>query len=553
MCAITGIVNWGESSNFMLDSVRKMNSILAHRGPDDSGIWVDEGVAIGHRRLSIIDTRKGQQPMLTVDQRYIITYNGAVYNFRELRKEIGGIFKTDCDTEVVLKAYEKWGVGCLEKLNGMFSFFIWDSKLKRGFAARDLVGMKPFLYSYINNEFRFASEAKALVSQSPKVNTEAILEYLVAPFFSGVETSPFEDIYILPPGHYIELSENTLQVKQWGNTFHLTPREGETSDLRNSLIESIKRTCIADQPVGTYLSGGLDSTLITSISQPETCYSVRFDKHQDFDQNRSAIVISDDLPFATYAATDLSIQHEIVTVTEDSLSNRLERIARQNDLLPAWEQEIAQDALAMAAVNKYKVILVGDAADETHYGYHFLLHSKTPAEVIKNLSWAPIQKCHLTHPVDHFNEKYKNQFQNLTSLIIKRWLPRLLHNGDIHAMAHGLETRVPFADIELLRLAECIDPKLGANKQVLRASCIGLLPEKIRIRKKSALPKAPYGGRIYQEIVKSKFLDVAESWLDMDIFSKSLAKVRLTEPEQALMFRLAALGYWVEHYHVSLP
>jgi len=263
-------------------------------------------------------------------------------------------------------------------------------------------------------------------------------------------------------------------------------------------------------------------------------------------------VISDDLPFATYAAHELGIQHELVTISQDSLSDRLKRIALQNDLLPAWEQEIAQDALACAASNKYKAILVGDAADETHYGYHFLLNARSPAEIISNLSWAPIHKSHLSRPVAYFNEKYQSQFNSLTSLIVKRWLPRLLHNGDIHAMASGLETRVPFADIELLKLAERIDPQSGANKAALRSSSRGLLPEKIRTRKKSALPKAPHGGRVYQKILESQFLDIAEHWLDMDTFSRSLKKPLLTEPEQALMFRLAALGHWVEHYNVSL-
>lgn len=552
MCAIAGIINWQESTDILLDRISKMSSTLAHRGPDDSGTWVNEGVAIGHRRLAIIDADNGQQPMLSTNQRFIITYNGAVYNFRELRQEIGGEFLTDCDTEVIIKAYEKWGPDCLTKLNGMFSFFIWDTKLRRGFAARDIVGVKPFLYSYTNHEFKFASEAKALINESPKANTEAVLEYLVAPFFSSVESSPFEDIHVLPPGHYLELSEQAIRIKQWDDIFHQASEEKDIPGLRDTLINSIKRTCIADQPVGTYLSGGFDSTLITAIAQPKTCYSVQFDHHQEFDQNQSSIVISDDLPFATYAAHELGIQHELVTISQDSLSDRLKRIALQNDLLPAWEQEIAQDALACAASNKYKAILVGDAADETHYGYHFLLNARSPAEIISNLSWAPIHKSHLSRPVAYFNEKYQSQFNSLTSLIVKRWLPRLLHNGDIHAMASGLETRVPFADIELLKLAERIDPQSGANKAALRSSSRGLLPEKIRTRKKSALPKAPHGGRVYQKILESQFLDIAEHWLDMDTFSRSLKKPLLTEPEQALMFRLAALGHWVEHYNVSL-
>ena len=553
MCAITGIINWQSPVHVLKYRINKMNTVLAHRGPNDSGIWIDHGAVLGHQRLAVIDAENGQQPITTKNQRYVMVYNGAVYNFRELRQEIGGAFYTDCDTEVILKAYEKWGVDCVKKLNGMFTFFIWDTKLKCGFAARDLLGVKPFLFSYKNQEFRFASEAKALVSETPKANTEAILEYLVAPFFSCVEDSPFEDTHILLPGHYLELSEQQLQIKQWGNIFDLVPADGDAPDLRCTLTYAIKRTCIADQPIGTYLSGGFDSTLITSIVKPETCYSLEFEGHQQFDKNQSMIVISDDLPFAKHAAEELNINQELVTISQNSLHTRLKKISLQNDLLPAWEQEIGQDALAQAASQKYKAVLVGDAADETHYGYHFLLDAQSPGEIINNFSWAPVHHKHLTNPVAHFDDKYKNQFSNLTSLIVNRWLPRLLQNGDIHSMAHGLEARVPFADIELLRLAERIDPRRGAQKKHLRECSKGLLPEKIRMRKKSALPKAPFGERVYKQILQANFLDIAECWLDMDILTKALDKPHLTEQEQALIFRLCALGYWVEAYNVSLP
>jgi len=213
----------------------------------------------------------------------VIVYNGEVYNFRELRSELSGGFHTDCDTEVVLRAYQEWGPSCLKRFNGMFAFFIWDRFDKVGFAARDSLGVKPFLYTHEEGAFRFASEAKALIDSSPKIDTESILEYIVAPCFSGVETSPFKGVEILSPGHCMTITESEVRTEQWCHMFGNDSYSVSPPDLREAMVNAVSSTMVADVAVGSYLSGGFDSTLITALAKPDRAFSVSFEDQELFD------------------------------------------------------------------------------------------------------------------------------------------------------------------------------------------------------------------------------------------------------------------------------
>lgn len=568
MCGIAGIVDWDSPQEDLVRKVSSMSYRIRHRGPDGSGMWSDSGISLAHRRLALLDIENGHQPHRSSDGRYLITYNGEVYNFRELRAELKDYaFRTDCDTEVVLAAYIQWGTACLPKLNGMFSFFIWDRKRQEGFAARDRLGVKPFVYRRDDGTFQFASEAKALVNDSPKVDPEAILEYLVAPCFSGVERSPFKDIRILQPGHAIKVSRAAIRTEKWIDVFDQPTSSEHQPDLRKTVSAAIERSLISDRPVATYLSGGFDSTLITAIAKPKETFSIQFENQNAFDEARSRIVISDDEPYARLAAELLGIPLTVVKVQDTSLRERMKRIAQNNDLLPAWEQEVAQDALAELASRSFRAIMVGDAADETHYGYHFLLDEECcqrPANLFTRFSKVSIQKKLLKDPVQYFDAKYKRLIKEsghsdmhsaTTYLIVKRWLPRLLHNGDIHAMAYGLEARVPFADTELIAIAQSISPKTGMDKSCLRDSVKGLMPEAIRTRQKSALPKSPMGWLEYQRTLREElnsFGDYFNGFLEMDSIIKLVGLDSPSEQDQSLMFRLCCLGYWFKHYNVTL-
>ncbi|MDF1739215.1 MAG: asparagine synthase (glutamine-hydrolyzing) [Verrucomicrobiales bacterium] len=592
MCAVAGIVDWNRPAEWLLSASLKMSKSLAHRGPDSEGSWHEPNVALSHRRLALIDLEGGHQPITDPADRFVLVFNGEIYNYRELRNELKSEypFQTESDTEVLLAAWTRWGKDCLSRLNGMFAFFIWDRESRTGFAARDTLGIKPLAYCFKNGTFAFASEAKALLTipdTSPKADLEAILEYLVAPCFSGVSTSPFQDIEYLQPGQCLEISRDGLQLETLTNLFdqpdHWISGKGlpDSNELQTILPKAVARALTSDVPVGTYLSGGFDSTLITAQAKrwghsDLKAFSIAFDGHEKFDTDHSGIVISDDCPFAREAAREIGVDLDFVPVADRSINDLLQEVTKTNDALPAWEQELAQHSLARAAARQYKAVLVGDAADETHYGYQFLLSDeacRSPSHLFENRFAAPIRRSVMSHPIAHFDEKYRtlvadsahnwdtaeNRRGATTYLIVKRWLPRLLHNGDIHAMAHGLEARVPFGDTELLAFAQTVPPHLGFHegreKSFLRNAARRLLPESIRTRTKSALPKPPLGWQAFQRELQSDLettLDLAGAVLDPDTLRSLINRAApVTEAEQSLLFRLAAMKHWFKHFEVS--
>lgn len=598
MCGIAGIINYQSNSRFA-DKAPVLLSSLRHRGPDAQATQYFSKAVLVHTRLAVIDIKHAHQPFACSKQRYHIVYNGEVYNHTELRSELEAVwpFKGRSDTEVVLAAYVHWGEKCLLRLNGMFAFFIWDEHLKVGFAARDLLGVKPFAYQVKRGEFCFASEAKALVaiSQEPiKADREAIIEYLLAPYFSGVETSMFDGIEYLQPGYCLSLNEAGIQLRQWQDyqlCADIIAEQEYLGTLRQLITKAVERTTLADVPLATYLSGGFDSTLISSlikkgVKKGETVqdeaaaflksYTVRFEAQAEIDYQQSLIVRSDDSPFASMAAEEIGLEQEFVDINNLMLKNSFSDLVKTNDALPAWEQEFAQYHLAQSAAKEYKVVLVGDAADETHWGYPFLIDEQatsSPAAILERFS-IPDLVCGSKDVLkQQFAQKYEalakaagyswetQEDRSLATayLIVKRWLPRLLHNGDIHAMCHSLEARVPFADIDLLDFARKIHPQLGFKQQrekaFLRRACEGLLPEAIRTRPKSALPKAQSVARLYQHLAHQALLDAGE-FIGQFLHVASLKKLcepdrPLSEMERALLFRVISLALWQQHYEVS--
>ncbi len=590
MCGIAGIVDYELPDSTLRQHATVMRDRLLHRGPDSQGIFSSPGVAIAHTRLALIDISGGAQPLVSQDRRYTITYNGEVYNYRDIRNALRSEwrFATDSDTEAVLAAYCAWGEKCLGKFNGMFSFFIWDAVKQEGFAARDLLGIKPFVYRYNQKQFMFASEAKAILAvpgvHSP-ANNEAVLEYLIAPYFSGVEQPMFDGLEYLQPGFFLRINRGALLQRQWADY-----------DLRDSLItdpdsavemsalvlDAVESAMIADVPVGVYLSGGFDSTLLTALARKSSAtdieaFTIRFAEQGQYDYSKSLIVTSDDTPHAVAVAEEIGVRHSIVDVNRESMVDGLRAIAVANDALPAWEQEFAQHYLAQAASAHYKAVLVGDAADETHYGYQFLLDqmaTQSPLGILRRFDIPVLRKGLIDNPFGYFDSKYKalctnaghswngavGQYLATTYLIVKRWLPRLLHNGDIHAMSSSLEARVPFGDIYLLDMARRVHPTLGyhndTEKWFLRKSAKGLMPEASRTRIKSALPKDQGVGPLYQSIARSAIVGAADflgHFLDIkSLMSLCHAGKALSEQERALLFRTISLCYWSEEYGVNL-
>lgn len=592
MCAIAGIVRFDRPALDCRSAVEVMLRHMRHRGPDDSNVIVFSHAVLGNARLSLVDRFGGTQPMSTPDGRWHLTYNGEIYNWRELRNSLQARwnFRTDSDTEVVLAALVLFGEDALPRFNGMFALFIWDEKTQTGFAARDRLGVKPYVFSYKSGVFAFSSEAKALVAtqgSDAKADTNAVAEYLIAPFFSGVERPMFANLQHLLPGKVLRVSSAGIESKTWWDwnlpDYFETDEQCLATNVAQRLAVAIQQSMRCDHPVGAFLSGGLDSTLIAATAASNAGYqlptfTINFEEQGKFDYSRSLIVRSDDTPYAEAAAMELGTRHVTVNVSRARLSEDLRRLCVINDCLPAWEQELAQHHLARAAAEAgVRCVLVGDAADETHYGYPFLLDAQatlSPENILRRFGVPPLN-AGVEDAVSRLSEHYRSitdsagqtwgtplsRLSSTTSLIVKRWLPRLLHNGDIHTMAFSVEARVPFADISLVELCRTIHPHLalrgGCEKHVLREAARGMMPEANRIRKKSALPKDQFTSSIYQREAQDALnvsADFLGHWLDLAAIRELCHPEReLTEAQRALLFRVICLHHWRVAYNVRNP
>jgi asparagine synthase (glutamine-hydrolysing) len=593
MCAIAGHVSFAAPPDET--RVSRLLRALAHRGPDGSGIARAGAACLGHNRLALLDRDGGAQPMRSRDGRFTLTFNGEIYNHAELRAALDGEwhFHTRSDTEALLAALVTWGAAALPRLDGMFALFLWDAQRQQGLAARDRLGVKPFVYRARAGDFSFASEAKALVAADdtpPRANDDAILEYLVAPMFSGVAAPMFAGLDYLPAGHLLRLDRDGVTVARWWRHALAVPgaagdggddgdahAETHVAAVRARLAAAVQRALAADAPIGIFLSGGLDSTLLAMLGRERLAraFTVAFAGQHAFDYARSAIVLSDDEPFAELAAAAAQLPRQRVPVARERLAQDLAALAAVDDALPAWEQELAQLHLARAARAHVKAVLVGDAADETHFGYHFLLDDAAlagPAAILLRFGGVPIRRDRLADPVAHFDRRYRALVADaghdwesrasrrlaMTRLIVERWLPRLLHNGDIHCMAASLEARVPFADAALLEAAGHVPPALGLNdgveKWVLRQAARDLVPEPIRRRRKSALPKDQAVAPIYQQEARrlvDEMLPLLRVYVDLPALAPLLDDGRrLDEGERAALFRVIGLAHWARHYGV---
>ena len=566
MCGLAGVVDFARPVEAWSEHLAAMQSLLRHRGPDGEGAWQQGHCGLVHTRLAIVDPAGGHQPMASWDARFHLVFNGEITNYGELAERLDYPFRTRSDTEVLLAAWHRWGPACTQYLNGMYAFFIWEPAAERGWLVRDALGVKPALYRRLGRGIAFASEARAL--NAGRLDPERFAEWAVMPSMSG---AVLEGVESVPAGHGLRIDRTGAVV---------VPMAQMTSDrtLEDAVARGVALHAAADVPVGVFLSGGLDSAIVATGAAPCLAYTVRFQDQDTFDYSRSLITRSDDTPFARLVADELHLDHVIVDVRRDQLAADLAAISTINDALPAWEQEIAQHRLSRAASQDVKVVLVGDAADETHWGYDFLLDDVVCAspEAVLDRFGAPRRLAFLARPEPDLLSRLAATYRAeaaaeglswsdvasgrraLNGLVRRRWLGRLLHNGDVHTMAYGLEARVPFADAEILAAAARVPAECGyvggVEKAALRAAAPALTPSAVRWRKKSALPKDQNCGGIYRAEAL-RLLDGAADYFDPDAIS-TLARqnTRLSEEQRAILFASIAVAHFAaQHLTTSAP
>jgi asparagine synthase (glutamine-hydrolysing) len=374
MCGINGI--FSQKPLEQNSRIHLMNECIVHRGPDDEGIFQEKNIALGMRRLSIIDLGQGHQPIFNEDKRFVIVFNGEIYNYRELRKalvERGHIFATNTDTEVIVHLFEEKKEKCLDDLNGMFAFAIFDRIKNELFLARDRVGKKPLFYCIEDGRFIFASELKSILAVSPRkraLSHQAIELYFAFTFIPAPHTI-FEQIFKLEPGTFLEISGDlSLNKKCFWNLPEIVSQSNKVTDysrcsgnLKKSLYDAVEKRMIADVPLGAFLSGGIDSTIIVAImaeldTKPIKTFTIR-----------NAVKTYDESAKARAVAQKYKTDHTEWTVDNDYIVDKIDYILNNFDEPFADSSALPSYIVSELASRHVKVVLTGDGGDELFAGY----------------------------------------------------------------------------------------------------------------------------------------------------------------------------------------
>lgn len=552
MCGITGYISSGVVKH---EEIKIMNSQISHRGPDDEGIFIRDNVGFGHRRLSIIDLGSGQQPMSNSDGSVWITFNGEIYNYRDIRKKLEGKckFKTNSDTEVIIHLYEEKGIDCLSELRGMFAFAIYDFNKQRFFAARDHLGQKPFYYWNNENEFAFSSEIKGLLALKPELkemDINALYEYLTVRIITPPR-SMFKSIRKLPPAHYLIFENGKLIVERyWSLNYEPKLKEdfdSVTGMLEEQIKESVKYHLVSDVPVGAFLSGGMDSSIVVALMSGMSDKPVK--------------TFSGDVPYKNFSEIEYA---RLVSEKYKTESHELKFVPSLIKTLPEiiWHMDEPSDSLSIAmyyiaelARREVKVVLGGEGGDELFGGYdryygnvyasfyalipEFFRKTvlKKTLDILPEGFWyqSLSHKLKWIHEISfyrdgerysrslsyfyfsngYFNDIFTNEYQKnivafdpeqsiktyFDSNNAKELIDKMLHSDsmirmpdhpvmilDRMTMAHGLESRAPFLDHKLAEFCAKIPPSFKIKGRKRRLIEIEIakkyLPSELITRKK---------------------------------------------------------------------
>ena len=512
MCGIAGIFNL-DGAPVLPSDLRRMTDAIAHRGPDSEGFYIDSFVGLGHRRLSILDlSRNGHQPMKSENGMCVISYNGEVYNYLELKAELikkGYNFRSTSDTEVVLYSYFEWGEECVSKFNGMFSLVIWDKRNQSLFISRDRYGIKPLYYGFIDNTFLFGSEQKAILSNDSferEIDHEALLEYFT---FQNLFTDKtlIKGINLFPAGSWarIELGSlySNLQIHQYWDFQFEEPKsslreEHYSEELDFLFNQAVRRQLVSDVPVGAYLSGGIDSGAITAVAAREMPWMTSFTCGFDLNSASGMELAFDEREMAEYMSYIFKTEHYEMVLKAGDMERVMKKLVFHLEE-PRVGQSYPNFYISQLASKFVKVVLAGTGGDELFGGYPWRYYRAVvnndfedyidkyyvfwqrliPNKKVKEV-FAPIW-----NNVDHvwtrdiFRDVFKRNTGSLNNptdylnhslyFEAKTFLHGLLIVEDKLSMAHGLENRVPFLDNDLVDFAMSLPAafKLGNLEKVV--------------------------------------------------------------------------------------
>lgn len=541
MCGICGIHGAGGSEQ----AVEAMLAAMERRGPDGTGLWSAPDIVLGHRRLAIVDlSERGRQPMRSADGAIAATVNGEIYNYPELRAELeaeGAVFQSDCDSETVIHAYRAWGADSFSRYNGMFAFALWDAQTRRLFLVRDRLGIKPLYYWHDGTRIFFASDVQAILAASGrrnwKISRQGLAEYLTHENRFGAQTM-FEGIKLLLPGHYLRVDAEGAAEKPYAQVApaadRLTDFDAAVAGFRENFRAAVSRHLMSDVPVASYLSAGFDSAMVTSVAAQQleghgpATFTGTFREGGWYDEATGAALVArrNGLP-----NTRVEIDAAAFRDAFDDMVFALEEPRMGTGALPQY-------LVAKKVAETHKLILTGHGGDEFFSGYpvfKFALLSRlmreSPAAFLKLLARVrPSEVPHIAYfalsalfrrgerqflprlfsPREQAEglkrayrldnggarqSKYASRgsiYERLVDQYLSAYLPGLLIVEDKISMAHGLESRTPFLDNELLSFALSIDEAIklegGVLKAITRAAARGALPDELFSMPKRGFP-----------------------------------------------------------------
>ncbi len=561
MCGFCGFTGNVENKEQVIENM--MNKII-YRGPDSAGTHVDDDVALGFRRLSIIDLADGTQPIYNEDGTKVIVFNGEIYNYQGIRDDLikkGHIFKTKTDTEVILHGYEEYGPDVLNKFRGMFGIAIWDLVSKELFIARDFFGIKPMYYTQIGNDLVFGSEIKCILTHpnvKKELNIHALQNYLSFQYGVPNETF-FENIYCLQPGHYLKFKDGKLEItRYWKPEFMVNDSwnyDDLVKEIDTTFKESVEAHKISDVEVGCFLSSGVDSSYVATQFKGQKSFTVGFNYNK-----------YNEIDYAKELAEEIGQDHYFKKITDDEFWSIVPKVQYYMDQPHADPSCVALYYVCQIASEHVKVVLSGEGADELFGGYRIyhepfslryskilprfvwkgiagvcnliprnfpgksyanrasktleerfignanLFSDKEKTKILKNTEGMK-KTSEITKPF-YDDTKGMDDVTRMQYIDINLWMiGDILLKADRMSMANSLELRVPFLDKEVWNLARTIPSKFkvtkdGRTKVAMREAALGNMPEKVAQRKKLGFPvptREWLKQEKYYEIVKKEF------------------------------------------------